>query len=508
MEKRGQPLLQMAKIEKNFGATRALVEANIELFPGEVHTLLGENGSGKSTLVKILGGVHQPDSGKILLDGADLTLRSPRGASHYGIETVFQEVLTASHQSVLQNIWLGSDGIFRRRFKTATQRQQATEVLERLLGDAQLDVPAAELSLSARQAVSIARSLVRRPRVLILDEATAALDVQTRDRLFSEIRRLTAQGSAVLFISHRMDEVAEISDRVTVLRSGQTISTVAKETMTISGLIQDMTGSKVSPEESFKPPREPGKVVLQARDIQLAEQATKINVDIRAGEILGLCGLEGHGQDLFIRRLSGFAGGPGRVSRLEAEQNNSATPVGRRNAAGLGVAYLPRERRGESLFEQMSIQENFVLPTMRQDKIGPFLSRKRMAARFREYIQSLSIKLGSPDDSITTLSGGNQQKVLLARWLATEPSVLLLNDPTRGVDISTKLEIYRTLQDLALQGTAIVVLSSEVDEIVQLTDRALVFRDKTVFAELAGKDLHQQSIVTAYFGQEMEVQYE
>ena len=278
--------------------------------------------------------------------------------------------------------------------------------------------------------------------------------------------------------------------------------------MTISGLIQDMTGSKSSPEESFKPPREPGKVVLQARDIQLAEQATKINVDIRAGEILGLCGLEGHGQDLFIRRLSGFAGGPGRVSRLEAEQNNSATPVGRRNAAGLGVAYLPRERRGESLFEQMSIQENFALPTMRQDKIGPFLSRKRMAARFREYIQSLSIKLGSPDDSITTLSGGNQQKVLLARWLATEPSVLLLNDPTRGVDISTKLEIYRTLQDLALQGTAIVVLSSEVDEIVQLTDRALVFRDKTVFAELAGKDLHQQSIVTAYFGQEMEVQYE
>jgi len=380
--------------------------------------------------------------------------------------------------------------------------------LERLLGNAQLDVPAAELSLSQRQAVSIARSLVRRPRVLILDEATAALDVQTRDRLFNEIRRLTAQGSAVLFISHRMDEVAEISDRVTVLRSGQTISTVAKETMTISGLIQDMTGSKASPEESFKPPREPGKVVLQARDIQLAEQATKINVDIRAGEILGLCGLEGHGQDLFIRRLSGFAGGPGRVSRLEAEQNNSATPVGRRNAAGLGVAYLPRERRGESLFEQMSIQENFVLPTMRQDKIGPFLSRKRMAARFREYIQSLSIKLGSPDDSITTLSGGNQQKVLLARWLATEPSVLLLNDPTRGVDISTKLEIYRTLQDLALQGTAIVVLSSEVDEIVQLTDRALVFRDKTVFAELAGKDLHQQSIVTAYFGQEMEVQYE
>lgn len=508
MEKRGRPLLQMAKIEKTFGATTALVDANIELFPGEVHTLLGENGSGKSTLVKILGGVHQPDSGKIVLNGANLTLRSPRGASHYGIETVFQEVLTASHQSVLQNIWLGSDGIFRRRFKTATQRQRATEVLERLLGKAQLDVPAAELSLSERQAVSIARSLVRRPRVLILDESTAALDVQTRDRLFDEIRRLTAEGSAVLFISHRMDEVAEISDRVTVLRSGQTISTVTKGTMTISGLIQDMTGSKDGLEESLKPHRERGKVVLQARDIQLAEQATKINVDIRAGEIVGLCGLEGHGQDIFIRRLSGFAGGPGSVSRLEADQHESATPVGRRNAAGLGIAYLPRERRGESLFEQMSIQENFGLPTMRKDKIGPFLSRKRMAARFREYIQSLSIKLGSPDDSITTLSGGNQQKVLLARWLATEPSVLLLNDPTRGVDISTKLEIYRTLQDLASQGTAVVVLSSEVDEIVQLADRALVFRDKTVFAELAGNDLHQQSIVTAYFGQEMEVQYE
>src|SRR5699024_1947005 len=210
---------RLAGIGKSFGATRALLDANIELKKGEVHTLLGENGSGKSTLVKIIGGVHRPDRGALTLNGSEVMFRSPREASGLGIETVFQEVLTAGGQSVLDNVWLGSDWVFRRRLSRSVQQAKAKEVLTKLLGEIPLDIPAAKLSLSERQAICIARALVRDPKVLILDESTAALDVQTRDRLFAEVRRLTSEGASVLFISHRMDEVEEISDRVTVLRS-------------------------------------------------------------------------------------------------------------------------------------------------------------------------------------------------------------------------------------------------------------------------------------------------
>ncbi|MFL5847056.1 MAG: sugar ABC transporter ATP-binding protein [Solirubrobacteraceae bacterium] len=460
----GPVALRTTGLAKAFGATQALSACSFELRAGEVHCIVGENGSGKSTLVKILAGVHRPDQGSIELGGVESGApASPAKSAAAGIATVFQEVLVVEPRSVLDNVWMGTDGVLRNHLGADEKRRRAQEALDALLGSAPpLDLPVEQLSLSERQACCLARALVRDPKILILDEATSALDVQTRDRLFTLIRERTDGGTAVVFISHRMDEISEIGDRCTVMRSGETVGTLDRGDATAGELVRLMTGAEhLTGDVAERPHRDPGRVVLQTPSLTLRE-----------GEMVGLAGLEGHGQDAFLQSLAG----------------------------GEDVAYVPRERRAESLFESKSIRENFGIATFARDTRRGLISPKATRSRLAEYVDRLKIKLADPEQPITTLSGGNQQKVVMARWLATDPKVLLLNDPTRGVDIGAKRDLYALLVELAQQGMAVVMLSTEVDEHVELMDRVLVFREGHIAKELPRNELSRQSIVGAFFG--------
>jgi ABC-type sugar transport system ATPase subunit len=499
-------LARVTGLSKAFGATQALRGASLEVRAGEVHTLVGENGSGKSTLVKILSGVHAPDAGTIELRGEEISAPpTPRAAQELGIVTVFQEILVSEARSVLDNVWLGMDGLFRNRIPRREKRERAREALGELTGRRpNLDTPVEALSLSDRQSVGIVRALMRRPSVLILDEATSALDVATRDRLFGIVRRLSGDGVGVIFISHRMDEISEIGGRITVARSGETVATLEQDEWTPRQLVQLMTGAdqltEHAREEAGGAVKRRGATVLSVRGLTLRPACKPIDVEVRAGELIGLAGLEGHGQEEFLDALRGsVAAAAGTVVRhRDGVEIAFHSP---RQAAKERIAYVPRERR-QALFAWMSVRENFGLPTLDQDRRSGWLVPSATRRRLAMYVDELGIMLGRPDDPITTLSGGNQQKVVIARWLAAAPKVLLLNDPTRGIDVGAKRDLYALLVRLAKEQMAVVMLSSELDEHVELMDRVLVFREHELAAEIERSTISRQALLSGFFGEE------
>ncbi|HZQ64350.1 MAG TPA: sugar ABC transporter ATP-binding protein [Gaiellaceae bacterium] len=495
-------LVRAEGLAKAFGATRAVRSFTFDLDPGEVHAIIGENGSGKSTVVKMLAGIVQPDAGELELRGRPVgSVASPRAALAHGIGTVFQEVLVVPPRSVYENVWLGVDGFFRESVPANEKRARAqallTELLER---PPDLGRPVSALSLSDRQACAIVRTLAREPAILILDEATSALDIATRERLFGVLRRLVSAGTGVIFISHRMDEVGEIGDRITVMRSGENVATVSRGEVSPRELVRLMTGvEKLTPAVDVGRSAV-GAVVLRADGLQLAPRARPFDVEVRAGELVGVAGLEGHGQEAFLHALRGAGSFAGEVVASPGVVLGSP-----RQARRLGIVYVPRERRADATFEPLSIRENFALPTLWRDAVGRLaVTPRRSQRRFHPFVAKLGIRLRSVRDHMDTLSGGNQQKVVIARWLAADPKVLLLNDPTRGVDIGAKRDIYRLLVGLAGEGIAVVMLSSEVDEHVELMDRVLVFREAALAAELRREALDRQALVSAFFGERVD----
>ena len=495
-------LVRVEHAAKAFGPTRALRDCSFELRAGEVHALVGENGSGKSTLVKILSGVHVPDSGRVEVTGSEVQLRSPKAAQDRGIATVFQEVLVARDCTVLDNVWLGADATWRAKVPGREKRRLAKAALDELLGrPVDLSAIVDELSLSDRQACCIVRALLRRPRVLILDEATSALDVATRDRLFALIGRLVAEGVGVVFITHRMDEIDQIGDRITVMRSGETVASLDREASTPQELVRLMTGSDelVTTGRRDSATARIGAPVLSVRGLRLRPDGKPIDLEVRAGEVIGVAGLEGHGQNEFLEALWGENVISGEVVRhLPGGEVTVRSPA---HAANCDIAYVPRERGLDSLFSWMTIRENFALPTLGADTRLGWLSPRSSRRRLASYTERLQIVLGSPDDAITTLSGGNQQRVILARWLAFGPRILLLNDPTRGIDINAKRDLYALFSALASESLAIVMLSSELDEHVELMDRVLVFREHELSRELDRGELSREALVAAFFGE-------
>jgi ABC-type sugar transport system ATPase subunit len=502
------PLLEVSHVAKAFGATQALRDASFQLRAGEVHALVGENGCGKSTLVKILSGVHIPDAGTIELGGeVVLPLKTPHAAQQRGIFTVFQEVLVAESCSVLDNVWLGADDTWRRRIAAKDKRIRAREMLAQLM-DRPLDLNIAveELSLSERQTCGIVRALLRDPKILILDEATSALDVATRDRLFTLVATLSRGGVGVIFITHRMDEIEQIGDRITVMRSGETVADLERGKWTPRELVRLMTGADAlaSAERAELAPTvvRRGAPVLSVRGLKLRPDGRPIDLELRAGELIGLAGLEGQGGNEFLEALRGGVAAEGEVVRhLDEGEVPVRSPA---DAADCQIAYVPRERRLDSLFSWMTIRENFALPTLGADSRFGRISPRSSRRRFASYAKRLGIVLGSPEDAITTLSGGNQQKVIIARWLAFGPRILLLNDPTRGIDIGAKTDLYALFGALAAEGLAVVMLSTELDEHVELMDRVLVFREHELFREFDRSEVSRERLVSAFFGEEDE----
>lgn len=480
------PLLRMAGVCKRFPGVVALDDVSFELRAGEVHALLGQNGAGKSTLVKILVGEYQPTAGTIELEGSPQAFASPRAAHECGIAIVHQELSLLPNLSVTANICVGDEargrlGLLDRK----ADERRARDALA-LLGADAID-PAAragDLSLAERQIVEIARALLRDPRILVLDEPTASLSPAETERLFELVRRLRANGLAVVFITHRLQEIEEICDRATVLRNGRVVANAVVAETTRDRLIDLILGET---REAAVPAAaggvaRSGEPALSVRGLRSGHSLLEASFDVQPGEIYALTGLLGAGQDTIARVLFGVAPLDGGEVRWKAEQ---ITPNGPRKAIGRGVGFLPEDRRGASLFGSMSVRENMTLPTLgrfARGALGPVSARRERVEADR-FIDRLGIVTASPRAAIAKLSGGNQQKVLLARWVMRASELLVLQEPTHGVDVGARREIHRVLRELAGEGRAIVVVSVELQELLAYVDRIGVMHRGRLAAE-------------------------
>jgi ribose transport system ATP-binding protein len=501
----GTDAVTVRNVDKSFGATAALRDCSFSARPGEIHAVVGENGSGKSTLAKLLGGVLAPDKGAVQVNGLNPT--SPVSAREIGIAVVFQEILLADGASVLDNLYLGHDGLFRVRMSSQDKRARAKEDLARLVGTSvDLDQDVHGLTLSMRQWIVIARALLRRPRVVVFDESTAALDYASTERFFEEVRRLRDAGVCVVLITHRISELTGICDRATVLQDGKDVGTLEADEIVEKRLLELMgnkTESAVHEESVSARTRAGVEVDVEERlvvsGVKLSGQAQPFDLAFRVGEIVGLAGLEGQGQVKFIRAVAGID--RPMSGRIYVNQNGTKQVIGSaRSAQRAGVAYVTGDRKAEAVFPNLSVLENFGILGYRRDSRFGVIDRRRVKQMFNEQVRSLSIRVGRAGASINSLSGGNQQKIVIGRALAASPLVLALNDPTRGVDIGAKHYLHELMKELAEAGKTILFLSNEIEEFVGLCDRVVVFRSDTVFNTLATELVTSQDMLAAMFG--------
>jgi monosaccharide-transporting ATPase len=481
------PILQMTGIRKTFPGVVALDGVDFSLRPGEVHALMGENGAGKSTLIKVLTGVYGIDAGDIRLDGAPVRFGGPLQAQQAGISTVYQEVNLCANLSVAENIFIGREPRRFGKIRWSEMRRRSAELLAGL--DLHLDVaaPLSTYSLAIQQMVAIARAVDVSAKVLILDEPTSSLDASEVERLFEVMRRLKRDGVAILFISHFLDQVYAVADRMTVLRNGTLIGEYATAELTQMQLVTKMIGKELTVLERLeKEPREvtadaPREPIVEARELTRTGAIAPFDLTIRGGEIVGLAGLLGSGRTELARLLFGADKPDHGTLAIDGKPVHLRTP---RAAMSHGIGFSSENRRTEGVVGELSVRENIVLALQAARGWSRPIPRRKQDELVERYIKTLGIRPADPDVAVRNLSGGNQQKVLLARWLITEPRLLIVDEPTRGIDVGAKAEIQRLLVELADGGMAVLFVSAELEEVLRLSHKIEVLRERHLVEEL------------------------
>ncbi|HET7714802.1 MAG TPA: sugar ABC transporter ATP-binding protein [Bauldia sp.] len=493
------PLFRMEGVSKRYGGVRALEKADLVVHGGRVHAILGENGAGKSTLIKIMAGVVAPDEGRMLFRGSEVTFPDPASANAAGIVCIFQELSLIPDLSVADNIVISNPPTTFGMIDRRAQRRIAEEALARAGGeDIHPMAPVKDLPLSRRQIVEIAKALARRPSILILDEATSALTAADVSKVFDVLRRLRTEGLALLYISHRMHEIAEIADECTVFRNGRNVATYAAGAKTDNEVVELMIGREYRSVFPDKPPVAPEdrKPVIEVRNLSWTDRLRGVSLVARPGEVVGLGGLDGQGQRELLLALFGVLKGVSGEVLVDGEPVSIGGPSAAKSKR-IGMALIPEDRKTEGLMLPMSVRDNLSLAAL--DRLSHFGVIDRAAERSAvgEMIRLLDIRTAGTAIPVGALSGGNQQKVVIAKWLMVTPRIILLNDPTRGIDVGTKQEIYQLLRKLADSGAAILFYSTDYDELIGCCDRVLVLYDGAIRRTLVGNEITERALVAS-----------
>ena len=493
-------LLKMRHIEKSFPGVRALHNVDFTLRKGEIHALMGENGAGKSTLIKILTGVYQMDGGVISIEGENVSIRSPQDAQNKGISTVYQEITLCPNLTVAENMFIGREsGAW---IKHKDYEHRADEILASLGIPARSTQQLGSCSLAVQQMVAIARAVDMKCKVLILDEPTSSLDDKEVNMLFDLMRDLKKQGVGIIFVTHFLEQVYEVSDRITVLRNGELVGEYLTEELPQVELVAKMIGKELdelsalgeSEEES-----EGAKEVFYEAEGLSSSDAMPFDFCIHKGEVNGFTGLLGSGRSESVRAIFGADKVNGGAVKIKGEPVKITRPI---DAMKHGIGYLAEDRKRDGIIAELSVRENIILALQVMNGFFKPISRSESEAFADEYIKVLNIKTASRETPVGSLSGGNQQKVILARWLLTHPDYLILDEPTRGIDVGTKLEIQKLVLKLAEEGVSVTFISSEVEEMLRTCSRLIVMRDRHIVGELKGRDLNQSQVMKTIAGGE------
>lgn len=490
---RSEKVLELQGICKSFPGVRALHNVDFTLRKGEIHALMGENGAGKSTLVKVMTGVYEKDAGQIVVEGRPIHFRSPQEAQNNGIGTVYQEITLCPNLTVAENMFIG-----RGRYAFVQWKQmnaKAKQLLDSLGIPARPTQELSSCSLAVQQMIAIARAIDMDCKILILDEPTSSLDEDEVKKLFELMRELKSRGVGIIFITHFLDQVYEISDRITVLRNGMLIGEYEAASLPQFELVSKMMGKALEDVENLKkhePSANKGVPVFEASGLSSAAGVKPFDFAIRKGEVNGFTGLLGSGRSESVRAIYAADKVTGGEIKVNGKKVKIGDPI---HAMKLGIGYLPEDRKGDGIIADLSVRDNIILALQVMKGFFKPLSRKQAESFADEYIKRLNIKTASSNTPIKSLSGGNQQKAILARWLLTHPEYLILDEPTRGIDVGTKVEIQKLVLKLAEEGVSVTFISSEIEEMLRTCSRLIVMKDRQIIGELSGMNLTQSDVM-------------